>query len=515
VIGAAGAGKERAMSVTQAIQPPISSVPTRQHPILHVLTMLLPLLVGAAIALSPAPHGLSQHAWYYFAIFAAVITGLVIEPIPAAAVGLTGVTTAAVLARYVLFDPTQLARPDFNLTSAAVNWALTGFANGTVWLIFAAFIFSLGYEKTGLGKRISLLLVSWLGGRTLSLGYAVTFADAILAPFTPSNTARSGGTVFPVIKQMPALYDSLPNDPSSRRIGGYLMWTALAATCVTSSMFLTGVAPNLLALALIHSTLHIEVSWGGWFLGFLPVGVILLLATPWLVYKLYPPEVKLSPEVPIWARRELHTLGPLSRREIVLAALVLSALAMWVFGGDLVDATTAALVVVCGLVITRTVSWDDLLANKPAWNTLIWFGTLVTLASGLAQVGMVKWLAGLLSGALVHLPMAGALVALVVAFFLLHYLFASLTAHTTALLPTMLVIAAAVPGMNVLAAALALSMTLGLMGIITPYATGPGPIYAGSGYLPAKDFWRLGAIFGAISLVVFLGVGVPWLLWIE
>ena len=133
-----------------------------------------------------------------------------------------------------------------------MNWALSGFANSTVWLIFAAFIFSLGYEKTGLGKRISLLLVAWLGGRTLSLGYAVAFADAILAPFTPSNTARSGGTVFPVIKQMPALYDSLPNDPSSRRIGGYLMWTALATTCVTSSMFLTGVAPNLLALELIR-----------------------------------------------------------------------------------------------------------------------------------------------------------------------------------------------------------------------------------------------------------------------
>jgi L-tartrate/succinate antiporter len=503
------------MSATQFAPAGIGPLQAHRNPAWHTLMMLLPLLVGAAIALSPAPPGLAQHAWYYFAIFAAVITGLVVEPIPAAAVGLAGVTTAAVLARYVLFEPAQVARADFNLTSAAVNWALSGFANSTVWLIFAAFIFSLGYEKTGLGKRISLLLVSWLGGRTLSLGYAVAFADAILAPFTPSNTARSGGSVFPVIKQMPALYDALPNDPSARRIGGYLMWTALATTCVTSSMFLTGVAPNLLALALIRTTLHVNVTWSGWFLGFLPVGVILLFGTPWLAYKLYPPELKFSPEVPVWARQELHKLGPLSRREIVLAGLVLCALAMWVFGGDVVDATTAALAVVCGLVVTRTVGWDDLLADKPAWNTLIWFGTLVTLASGLAQVGMVKWLAGLLSGALVHLPVAAALVALVAAFFLLHYLFASLTAHTTPLLPTMLVIAAAIPGMNVLAAALALSMTLGLMGIITPYATGPGPIYAGSGYLPPKDFWRLGAIFGGISLVVFLGVGVPWLLWLE
>ena len=87
---------------------------------------------------------------------------------------------------------TAVAMRYFSVTSGAINWALSGFANSTVWLIFAAFIFSLGYEKTGLGRRISLLLVAWLGGHTLSLGYAVTLADAILAPFTPSNTARSG-----------------------------------------------------------------------------------------------------------------------------------------------------------------------------------------------------------------------------------------------------------------------------------------------------------------------------------
>ena len=449
------------------------------NPYGQAVIKLLPVIVGVVIALLPAPPGLAQYAWYYFAIFAAVITGCVVEPIPSAAVGLCGVALAATLGGHVLFDPAQVAKPGFNLTGSAVNWALSGFANSTVWLIVAAYIFSLGYEKTGLGKRIALKLVAWLGGRTLSLGYAVAFADMVLAPFTPSNTARSGGSVFPVIKNLPAIYDSRPFDPSSRRIGGYLMWTALATTCVTSSMFLTGVAPNLLALELIRNTLHIQVTWMGWFYGFLPVGVILLLGTPLLTYWLYPPELKTSPEVPAWARRELTTLGPMTGREYTLTALVLCALAMWVFGGAWVDATTAALLVVAGLVVTGTVTWDDLLANKAAWNTLIWFGTLVTMASGLAQVGMVKWLATALGGPLSHLAVAPALVALVVAFFLLHYLFASLTAHTTALLPTMLLVAAAIPGMNMMAAALGMSMTIGLMGIITPYATGPGPIYAG------------------------------------
>ena len=177
-----------------------------------------------------------------------------LEPLPGGAIGLIGVTVVAVLSPYVLFSPAELAKPGFKAYNAAVTWALSGFSNTTVWLIFGAFMFALGYEKTGLGRRIALLLVKKMGRRTLTLGYAVAVADTILAPFTPSNTARSGGTIYPVIRNLPALYDSKPNDPSARRIGSYLMWVAIATTCVTSSMFLTGLAPNLLAIELVNKT---------------------------------------------------------------------------------------------------------------------------------------------------------------------------------------------------------------------------------------------------------------------
>jgi L-tartrate/succinate antiporter len=177
-----------------------------------------PLSVAVLIALAPAPHGLPAHAWYYFAIFAGVVVGLILEPFPAAAVGLMGVTATAVLSKWALFSPIELARPDFSAASRSIEWALSGFANSTIWLSFAAFMFAVGYQKTGLGRRIALLLVRALGGRTLSLGYAIVLADAILAPFTPSNTARSAGTIFPIIQNLPPLYDSHPFSPSARKI---------------------------------------------------------------------------------------------------------------------------------------------------------------------------------------------------------------------------------------------------------------------------------------------------------
>ncbi|MCX5837527.1 MAG: anion permease [Deltaproteobacteria bacterium] len=463
---------------------------------------ILPLLLGIMIALLPAPQGLNLTAWYFFAIFAAVILGLILEPIPAAAVGFIGVFLVAVLG---LAGP----KPADN-----IRWALSGFANTTVWLIFGAFMFAMGYDKTGLGRRIALILVKTLGKKTLGLGYAITFADLILAPFTPSNTARSGGTIFPIIRNLPGLYGSSPGE-TSHKIGAYIMWTAFAATCVTSSMFITSLAPNLLALDLVNKTVKISIPWTEWFVGFLPVGIILILILPFLIYKIYPPEIKSSQEIPSWASQELDKLGKFSRKELVMALLAVLALALWIFGGNLIDATTAAGFVISLMLITGTVTWDDILANKQAWNVLVWFATLVALADGLNKVGFVTWFAKSMAALLTGMSPIVVMVVLVVIFFIIHYMFASLTAHTTAILPVMLAVGAAIPGLPVKTFALLLCYSLGLMGVITPYATGPGPVYYGSGYISRKDFWTLGLIFGIIFLVALIGIGVPYLLAIQ
>jgi L-tartrate/succinate antiporter len=468
----------------------------------------LPLAVAAIIALRPTPPGLAPNAWYYFAIFAAVILALITEPLPSAAVGFIGVTLIAALG--LPFNAAQKADPSFPLPAEAIKWALAGFVNSTVWLIFGAFIFAMGYEKTGLGRRIALVLVQRLGGRTLGLGYAITLTDLVLAPFTPSNTARSAGTIFPIVRNIPPLYGSQPGE-SARKIGAYLMWTAFAATCVTGSMFLTALAPNLLARELVKKVTGIEITWGQWFMGFLPIGGLLLIVVPWLIYKIYPPEIRTSAEVPPWAARELARLGRITWRELTMAALVLLALGLWIFGGSVIDPALAALVVISLMIVCRVVSWDDILGNAAAWNTLVWFATLINLADGLNKTGFIVWFgqraAALLAG---HSPLL-VLVALVAFFFLIHYMFAGLVAHATALLPVVLTAGAAVPGMPVRTLALLLVFSLGIMGVLTPYATGPAPVYYGCGFITRRDFWRLGLIFGLIFLAALLLIGVPWL----
>jgi len=462
---------------------------------------LIVVAVGIVLAIIPVPAGLQPNAWYYFALFAAAILGLILEPIPTAAVGLVAVTLAMVLCLVTPGKPKD-----------SIAWMLSGFANTTVWLIFTAYMFAKGYEKSGLGRRIALVLVKLLGKRTLGLGYAIALADLVVAPGTPSNTARSGGTIYPILANIPPLYASKPNDPSARKIGSYLMWTALAITCVTSSMFLTALAPNPLALDLVNKATKVTFTWTDWMVGFLPVGVVLFLLVPLLVYKIYPPEIKVSSEVPVWAGKELGLMGSISRNEIVMGILVILALGLWIFAADYIDTTAVALLVLSLMVLTNVLNWEDVVTNKNAWNVLVWFATLVTLADGLNKVGFLTWFAKAVSAALTGIPVVAMMVLFVALFFLIHYMFASLTAHTTALLPVILAAAIAVPGMPVKPLVLLLCYTLGLMGILTPYATGPSPIYYGSGYITRKDFWVLGLVFGVIFLAVLLIIGGPWLM---
>jgi citrate:succinate antiporter/L-tartrate/succinate antiporter len=179
------------------------------------------LLVWLVIYLVPVPSGLNANQWHYFAVFAAVITGLILESMPVGAVGLIGLTVAGV-GGYVEPDPNK-----------SLRWMLSGFSESTVWLIVGAFVFSIGYRKSGLGRRLALLLVRGLGRRTIGLGYAVAFSDLVLAPATPSNTARSGGTIYPIVSNIPRIYGSEPG-PTAGKIGTFVMWTAFAATMQSS-----------------------------------------------------------------------------------------------------------------------------------------------------------------------------------------------------------------------------------------------------------------------------------------
>src|SRR5258705_1707456 len=101
------------------------------------------------------------------------------------------------------------------------------------------------------------------------------------------------------------------------------MWTAFAPAAVTSSLFLTALAPNAAALSIAKKIVGVDVCWSQWFAGFAPLGIPLLLLVPLLSYVFCRPQVKQSPEIVTWSASETASIGPPSRHEWISARLVL------------------------------------------------------------------------------------------------------------------------------------------------------------------------------------------------
>ena len=466
-----------------------------------------PLVAAILVWLVGAPAGLSEGAWIYVSIFVGLVVGLIFEPLPAAFIGLIAITAS------VLFRVGPVADKTTGLvtSSGAISWGLSGFNNSIVWLIFAAFMIGVGYKNSGLGKRLGLFLVGKLGKSSLGLGYAIAITDMVLAPFIPSNAARSGGTIYPIVSSIAPMFDSYP-DKNPRRIGSYLNWTSLAVTCVSSSVFLTGAAPNPLAVGLAAKAGIESISWVSWFLAFLPVSIILFIITPLLAYVFCKPEVKGSPEIATWAQEESRKLGSMSKKEIAMVLISIGALVLWIgssfFG---VNPTTTALMVIIAMVLSGVMVWDDFLSNKPAWNVLTWFGTLVPMAGGLKNVGFLEWLAKTAGGTILSLDPTMAVIGLTIAFAVLRYFFASGTAYVTAMTGLFATLLLQIPGIDASQAMLYLLLPMGIMGVLTPYGTGHSPIWFASGYTKSGEFWKLGFIFGVIYMAIFMAVGIPWI----
>jgi L-tartrate/succinate antiporter len=202
-------------------------------------------------------------------------------------------------------------------------------------------------------------------------------------------------------------------------------------------------------------------------------------------------------------------MGPISRREATLGVIVICAVGIWIFGGNWMDGSIAAFLAMSAMLLFGVVTWSDMAKNHTGWTCVVLLATLVAMAAGLGRVGFIAWFAKFAAAHLGGMDPTLTLGALVAVYFLSHYMFASLTAHTTAMYPVMMAVGLALPGLPADKLALALAMTTGLMGVITPYATGSALPYYNSGYIKPAEFWGLGFLFGALFLAALLLVGVP------
>lgn len=452
---------------------------------------LIPIAIGVAIWLVPAPEGLKPQAWQMLAIFVATIAGIITAPLPMSAVAIIGATVASLL--------------------GAINFADVVKSNGTdlVWLILLAFFISRGVIKTGLGQRIALLFLKMLGKRTLGLGYGLAMTELLIAPAMPSITARAGGVMLPITQSISEALGSRPDAETRRKAGAYLIQCAFQANIVTAGMFITAMAGNPLSVKLAADQ-GVAISWLGWAVAAFVPGVVCLAVIPFALLFFLPPQVTQTPDAVALAKRELAAMGPISSNEIIMGAIFIGLIVMWVFGEQIgIGATQAAAIGVSLMLLTGVLTWKDALAEKSAWDTMIWIAILIMLASKLNEYGLIAWLGKTLGAYLegYHRFVVGLLV--VAIYFYSHYLFASATAHISALFPVSLALLIGA-GLAPFPAAMLLASMSNLYGCLTQYAIGSGPVMFGAGYVTQGEWWRTGFFMSLIYLAIWFTIGPVW-----
>ena len=327
----------------------MSTVTTDFH---RRLMRAIPFVLAIGIWLWPIPAGLTREAWHLFAVFAAAIVAVIFNSFPLLTASLLAVS-AAVLTGTV--DPAK---------------AFAGFANQSVLLVVVAFLVANAVVKSGLGRRISLLVVSIFGRSTLGLGYSIFVTDAMIAPAFPSNTAR-GGVLYPIILSLSQNSGSVPDDEKNRRMGGYLMFCGMASLSVSSALWLTATSGNPIAVSLAEPY-GVKINFcSGCFLS-RRLQVIIMLAR-WLLDKLFPPGVTETPDAPKAARAALRSMGPLTRDEWVVAVAFAFMVTGWVMAGTLKLSLAAVAFAGLGVLLaTNVLTLDDINLQGGTLVTIIW-----------------------------------------------------------------------------------------------------------------------------------------------
>ncbi len=471
---------------------------------------------GLAVAVITPPDGIKPESWRLLAIFVATIIGSIVRPLSGSAMVLLGLTALAVTksmplseaALKTLSNPTDLKAVE----TLRLKSILGGYADPVVWLVLAAFFMSRGMLKTGLGRRIALLFIRAIGHRSLGLGYALVGTDMLLATVIPSNGARCGGITFPIAKSVAEAYDSRPGETAGR-LGAFLMVFIYQCEVIICAMFLTGQAGNLLIQKFAFQSTNgvVELNYARWMLGGIVPGLISLAVTGLMIYRLFPPEVKHTPGARDFANQELAKIGPASFQEKLMLGIFLTVAFLWATTNWLhkIDYPVVALIGSSALLLTRVIDWEDMIAERGAWDVFIWYGGMVRMAEALGETGITKRFAEVAASYTTGWKWSAALAALALIYFYAHYGFASITAHASAMFIPFLVVVT-VAGAPPYLAVLVLAYFSNLSASLTHYGTTPGPIFFGTGYVKQQTWWKLGLLASFTNIAIWAGVGLLW-----
>lgn len=304
--------------------------------------------------------------WRFTLLLLAAVVLWITEPVPNVAVSL-GLIVAWLA---IGFGPDYRALSGF----ASMNWVFVVSVLGLAAIV----------SNSGLLMRIGLLLIErvppslgWQSAAFIATGIVMT----PLLPLAMARAAISG----PLAEGVADALHLDERSPASARLG----LSAWIGSGPFIFLFLNGSPVCLLAWSLMPPTAQLQFTWIQWFLAAAPLGAIVAVGS-YLALRFLNPDAPARPltRAPLQLQRAI--LGPVTRREMAMIAIVVSMLAGWVIGPNFLIAP--GLVALVAFVAVMVVAGASGLARLD-WEYLVFYGVALTAAQ-LAQGLGVDRIAG-------------------------------------------------------------------------------------------------------------------------
>ncbi|CEP18875.1 hypothetical protein [Parasitella parasitica] len=461
------------------------------------------LMVGAAIWFGVTPsQELTLTAIHLLAVFSSCIFALITTSVDISMLVLTGLTLLALTHSFECVDHATGILTECRLCGEtnpltgdlfeckagkeSFKQSLEGFSSSVVWLIFAAFHLGKAVQVTNLGRRLSLFMIKAFGKHTLGLAYAIVLSELILAPFVPSNTARGGGIVLPVVHSIATTLGSTPD--SNPEIGTFLFLVGNHANLLSASMYLTGKS-SVYLYKRMHAVVHHYTSC--------------MAANPIVVAKAN----QLFPDINFGFMTWLQgSIVP-----SIVCAICIPLIVRWSLGLD-TDTPTRGKHARGGDNVVEHAQMElrkmGPVSAKEWWDTLFWLGGFVTIAQQLSEAGASSFLGHKISFAIQHFNLPP-VASLAVSYFLTTFMFSSLSAHTVAFVATFLDAGHALGAQPMILTAF-ISYFGALGGCMTNFSTGMAAMYYAPGYVARAKWFTVGLQMAVFYLCVYFTVGLAW-----
>lgn len=405
----------------------------------NTILVIAALLLAAGLLCLPTPEGLSPQGHMLLAVTGCMLVLWVLQAVDFSASSFFLLGLMA-LGCGLTADP---AAPDQALGAVrGVRLAMQGFASPAWVLVCSALFIASEVDASGLGKRISLRMLSLAGTSPSRIRLATICLTLALSLIIPSPAANSGLCTVLMLSVVRLL-----GIPLNGNLAKSIFLIVAFGPALSTVMVLTaGGGPVQTASFIYQGTGH-DLSWMEYFICGAPMGLGLCVAMYLLLQVLFPAGGESLPDTDALLCKAMAGCGPWTRQEKSIAVILALIIPLWATSKVLhpVDTATIAILAVAAIftpgVMERGVSpaWKAL-SEKVAWGTLMLFGAVLSLGQALLDSGAASWLARatLVRMGLAEWPLLAVIVTGGLLFALLGLAFSARSAAIGALTPTII-----------------------------------------------------------------------------